>query len=693
MKNLNKFLAYMLTMAIVMTCVGISTFAAPSYDLSVEDFTLKFSQEENTLTVQLVCHKDVGTWGAGAGVMSVTNGTGSDASNYFTLDSITTQIGDPNDSEASSKWSSTANDFDAGDFIEAGTWTTYVYTVAEDIPAGDYTFTMQFSDGDCYDGVDLEDYSISGQSISSLVYRVLDPIPEIYAATLTPAATNANPVRVGQTLKVNVGANKSFASTEMTITYPADLVSFDKDNSTLGNATITDNGSGELKLADYGADKTAAADNYVLAFTANAKGDASFAVTKAGFGTGETAETADLEYVETLPEALSIAIDATQYTVTMTDIFTGASGVNKGETYVFYPESATGAYYSYVVVQVFMDGAPVTPNIADDGGWKIENVTGNLEISGTREPKQYGVYWSGNAYTDVANRPDHATYSQDFSFVMPANQEAGTEDGYRYELTVTMGGKTYTGYTINGQTYTIPGGEVTDGIYIKIDKITIAANQFEVEIGGTYASAVTADAYTVAAGGNVTLTLTPDAGYVYEIKVNGQKVEFVNNQYTINNVQANVTVEVVSKTLNLDIVESGKFLTVDGTNVYLVLAKIQKIDGYTYTYNDNYMYWSDKYEAYAIVVFGQPEITAETIALVKVDVIPTVVYDGDVNGTTNVDANDAQLVYNIYNAQYDAFNAAVTMEKFLKADMTGDKKIDSGDAAFIINQILGISNN
>jgi hypothetical protein len=276
---------------------------------------------------------------------------------------------------------------------------------------------------------------------------------------------------------------------------------------------------------------------------------------------------------------------------------------------------------------------------------------------------------------------------------MPANQEAGTTDGYRYELTVTMGGKTYTGYTINGQTYTIPGGDITDGIYIKIDKITVAANQFEVEIGGTYASAVTANAYTVAAGGNVTLTLTPDAGYVYEIKVNGQKVEFVNNQYTINNVQANVTVEVVSKTLNLDIFESGKFLTVDGTNVYLVLAKIQKIEGYTYTYNDNYMYWSDKYEAYAIVVFGQPEITAETIALVKVDVIPTVVYDGDVNGTTNVDANDAQLVYNIYNAQYDAFSAAVTMEKFLEADMTGDKKIDSGDAAFIINQILGISNN
>ena len=60
----------------------------------------------------------------------------------------------------------------------------------------------------------------------------------------------------------------------------------------------------------------------------------------------------------------------------------------------------------------------------------------------------------------------------------------------------------------------------------------------------------------------------------------------------------------------------------------------------------------------------------------------------DVNGTGILDASDAQLVYNMYNAVYNEFTSDVTMEKFLRADANGDNKVDVKDAEVIINKIL-----
>ncbi len=49
--------------------------------------------------------------------------------------------------------------------------------------------------------------------------------------------------------------------------------------------------------------------------------------------------------------------------------------------------------------------------------------------------------------------------------------------------------------------------------------------------------------------------------------------------------------------------------------------------------------------------------------------------------------NDAQLVYDIYNAQYGDFTT-VSMLKFLRADVNGDKTVDVNDSAAIIGSIL-----
>ncbi len=54
--------------------------------------------------------------------------------------------------------------------------------------------------------------------------------------------------------------------------------------------------------------------------------------------------------------------------------------------------------------------------------------------------------------------------------------------------------------------------------------------------------------------------------------------------------------------------------------------------------------------------------------------------------TGTKDANDAQLIYDLYNARYDSFTA-VTMEKCLRADVNGDGVLTVEDAAAVVSSI------
>lgn len=61
-------------------------------------------------------------------------------------------------------------------------------------------------------------------------------------------------------------------------------------------------------------------------------------------------------------------------------------------------------------------------------------------------------------------------------------------------------------------------------------------------------------------------------------------------------------------------------------------------------------------------------------------------YTGDVNMSKLIDVNDAQLVWNMYNAKCADFTIA-KMEMFLRADMNGDKTINVSDAAAVVKSI------
>ena len=71
------------------------------------------------------------------------------------------------------------------------------------------------------------------------------------------------------------------------------------------------------------------------------------------------------------------------------------------------------------------------------------------------------------------------------------------------------------------------------------------------------------------------------------------------------------------------------------------------------------------------------------------DIRPVIAYDGDVNGTTLTDVNDAQFVYGIYNKDFEMdITKQDDMQKLLRADMNGDGVIDIKDAAAVIDKVM-----
>ena len=125
--------------------------------------------------------------------------------------------------------------------------------------------------------------------------------------------------------------------------------------------------------------------------------------------------------------------------------------------------------------------------------------------------------------------------------------------------------------------------------------------------------------------------------------------------------------------------------------MFLVLAKGTPAEGKVYACDGNTMYWSAEYGAYAyLVVSGNSfntDTAAASIAIAEGEA-EVIVYDGDVNETGMTDVNDAQLVYDAYNAKYDNFGT-LGMIKFLKGDMNNDYALNVQDAAAIIAIIHG----
>ncbi len=132
----------------------------------------------------------------------------------------------------------------------------------------------------------------------------------------------------------------------------------------------------------------------------------------------------------------------------------------------------------------------------------------------------------------------------------------------------------------------------------------------------------------------------------------------------------------------------NEYIRLDGKSVWLVTYSGKAEAGKAATYDGSPMFYSEKYNAYCYLVIGETlgkEEAAAKLGFAEGTAVTMAADTLDVNGTGLVDASDAQMTYNMYNGYYDGDAA---MEKFLRADINCDGKVDIQDAAAIIASIL-----
>lgn len=508
------------------------------------------------------------------------------------------------------------------------------------------------------------------------------PQPE---AVYTITSGSGSTVSVGQTANVTYTVTSGTASTynayQLTVSYDSDKLTYAGINT---DATVLDDKAGNLTIIGFGADRTCGTDNIVLTFTAKAAGTANVTLTSARIDESGNASGADAPAANI---AGGLTVIKVNYSVTLGEDFTGETTVEPGADYTF---TAKDTHYDYTIdARMGSSKADVIDN--GDGSYTIKNVTGNLTIdTATKTPKSYTVTVNGTGSADVTAAAN-ATYLTAYTFTLTK------DDKYTYEVAVTVDGTAYTPtLAADSKTYSIAGADVTGNIVITVTKDLKPVTTTEITFTGSgSADVVGGTTQTAENGKDFTFKLNADADYDYTVKLGTETLTpDTSGNYTIPGAKLTgtaltVTVEKTAKqTAEVNVYE---YVKLNGKNIYLVTASGTVADGKVMAYDGSAMFWSEKYKAYAYLVISNTELTkAEAAKKVSQSTATktSIAYDGDVNLTGKIDVNDAQLVWNMYNAKYEDFNT-VSMRKFLEADLNGDHKLTTADAAAVITKMLG----
>ncbi len=556
------------------------------------------------------------------------------------------------------------------------------FTVPANTPAGTYKVGMEAMEltsdyGDIWEN----------EATVTATLTIAEPTKGYSAeiTTLTPA------ISVGEaaTVSINIGhdTDTHFAAGEVKVQYDKARLSFNREKSTLGTASVKDL-NGIVTLEDYGADKALGKGVYVLVFDAIKDGNTGIQLQTAAFINKANAVKADLETATITQNVVTFEIAKRTFAVTMPDIFDGNTVAVEGEDYTFTVEQNYGYLYNYDSVEATVNGVPAEVIDNEDGTYTVKGVTGPLSITANRTPKSFTVTFEGDGAADIDNNQSlTATYTQDYTFAVPH------KDDFAYKVeSITINGQPLAGFNVtDDHNCTIPGMSITGPVVINISKV---ATTTSVEVHGNAVGVVQYDP-KADLGESYTFSITPEAGYEYSVTatMGGTTVVLGTNEdktvFTIDKVTGNIVITVTAAVV-VDKVEVSEYLAVDGLKVWLVTNTTTLAEGKIPTYDGNAMFWSDAYQAYCYLVIATDLQLADAQA--KVDIVAgTVVnvsYDMDVNKTGKVDASDAQLIHNIYNVAYSQFDTDATVEKFLRADVNKDKMIDMKDPAAVIAHIL-----
>ena len=423
-----------------------------------------------------------------------------------------------------------------------------------------------------------------------------------------------------------------------------------------------------------------------LRFIAVGQGSGEVKVMSACVDTNANAIEFDAPDAIVLNDTTTITVSG--YTVDLSDDFkrTDAEGsvIKADGTLTFVPKDPN---YDYTVT-VTVGGVEATPTIGEDGTYTVPNVNGNVVVTSTKTPKSFNVTLGDNT-TGAAT----ATYMKDYTFKLTP------EDGYTYNMAVTIGGKDYTGFkAVSNEdgttTYTIPGADVTGDIIINSNKQVKQPETFTVTFEGTGAGDAKGKS-TVQEKTDYTFAVDKKANFEYTITatMGGKDVtvtEGENNTYTISNVSGDLVITIEKKsTLTMEVAVS-EYVQLDDKTVFLVTVTGTPEEGKAFAYGEDVMYKATAYgeNVYSwLVIVNKGETFDKATAAAKITqasaTAEEVTQSYDVNETSLVDINDAQLTYDIYSGKYTDFEK-VSVRKFLRADVNSDKVVNSADAVAVI---------
>lgn len=576
---------------------------------------------------------------------------------------------------------------------------TVTISIPANTEAGTYSITINNVTAD-------KDYGftpvLTNATTASVDLVIEDTTPA--AKGYTVAVSGNTTIQTGGEAEVKLNithsdANEtSYAAYSMKVSYNKDVLTYKSFSD--ADATVTDDGNGNLTIYRYGKDLTLG-QNLTLSFAGKAGGTGEVKVTEAKIDKSENA-LKDAP-AATVTGSATITVGQT-YTVNRdANVVDGNPKAEAGKDYTF--KLANGLDGNCMTVSYTVGGVDKgTLTQGADGSYTIPagEITGDITI--TAVGKTYTVAKAGTGADDVALNGNTATYGTNYTFTLTP------EANYAYTVMVSANGKTVTPtLDADGKIYTINGKDITGDVVITVTK---EANKAQINFAGSgVADVVNGSAsQIVEPGQEFKFTITKGDGYAYTVtaaKANDTTVTVKDNgdgTYTIAGADIAagdvITVTVEKKLIETKYtIEVNEYVKLNGKAVFLITAKLadsaKLSDGKVLAYGNNAMFQNaDRYYgAYAYLVISDKslaEVKAEAEADGKITEVEgsaeTFNVNGDVNGTGLVDINDAQLVYNIYNAKYDSFDNT-TMAMFLAADMNGRKTVDVNDAAAVVGLI------
>ena len=637
------------------------------------------------------------------------------------------------------------NNDDNEDTISAGKLCSITFTALDSIDSAQTASFYNGTTGIARSSivVDEDTYRVSDGAFD---HGADDPIQVTIApdgATPIPTATGysvsmgANQQAVGGQkvrIPVTVASSKKgitgFNAYDMTFTYDPAALTLNTTSDSAANLTVEDN-NGTVRIRRYGA-AVALGEALALEFTANKATSSTVTLTAAKFDLDANsinfdAPAATITDADTTVKAL--------WNVSLPDGFVSAAAdgstlVEDGADFTF---KAVDPNYEYTL-RITTNGQ--TQEVTVKGGsCTIENVTDNVQVTMvSKVGRTYTLKFIGSGVDAGLVTPTTATvqYPNDYDFTV---KFPGT--GYKTTVSFAPSANKFDVERLeNGDyAYKLLGnylvGDENGEITVTVEKVENTAKK-DIIVAGSGSEAFSADnALTFYAGENYTFKLDKNEQYYdYELvvwytdssnhTVRPTPKDNGDGTYTIVNMpnaDMHITINKMAKALDPDAVDVVKYLELDNKTMYMVTVwgELSHTNlGSTnttyiaYTYDDNLMYDTSYYTApngtkgassWLVIVDKGEEFTKEE-ALKHLKLVDSteeqnkslsLVYfgiDSNVNGSKGgqLDINDVQLVYDMYNSLYENFEQ-VSVKKFLLADQTLDRQLNSADAVKLADKL------